>query len=85
MENKISTIDISANRLFEMFKLAHFIAIDSEVSINENVQNECIQLATELAGYVEDFERKMLSENKELPYNDSILENPDFEWYLLKD
>lgn len=77
-------IEIPAKRLFEMFKKAHLIANNPPFATNDDVQNECVDLVCELAGYVKDFELKMSSKNEELPYNDSILNNPDYDWYVNK-
>ncbi len=76
-----TTVEIPAEQAFILFKLAHEIATNSEIAYNDEIQYQAIDLVTSLASYLIDFEMDVFKNNGELPYPDSVLNNPEYEHY----
>lgn len=74
-------IEIPAEQVFALFKLAHQIANHPDVTYNDEIQYQAVDLVMSLASYLIDFEKDVLSTSKKLPYQDSILNNPEYEYY----
>ena len=75
-------MSISGEILWRLFVKAHELAVHPDIAYNENVQHEAMDLAVWLSELVKEFELRMKNEGRQLPYNNSIFANSEYEWYI---